>query len=213
MKKNGKFAKRGIATKAMVMILALMLVVGLSVGGTLAWLTATAPTVTNTFTVGDINIDLWEHDYDASKNELTTAKVTSEDTYKVVPGGTSPKDPTLTVEAKSENCYVYVTVENNMVLTDGTAPVATVDVQNTWTQVATSGNKTLYRYNSIVEYAESDQNLAVFTKVTYSSEDITKANIGQLAGKTIVINGYAHQSDNTDQATADAAAKAWAGIA
>lgn len=211
MKKNGKFAKRGVASKAMVMILALMLVVGLSVGGTLAWLTATAPTVTNTFTVGDINIDLWEHDYDAAENELTNTKVTSEDTYKVVPGGTSPKDPTLTVKAKSENCYVYVTVENNMKI--GETTVATVNVQNTWTSVGTSGNKTLYRYNSIVTYAENDQDLAVFTEVTYNSTEITKANISQLSGKTIVINGYAHQSDNTDQATADAAAKAWAGIA
>ncbi len=212
MKKNGKFAKRGIATKGMVMILALMLVVGLSVGGTLAWLTATAPTVTNTFTVGDINIDLWENDFVLSTNTLDTSKkVTAETEYKVVPGGTSPKNPTLTVKAKSENCYVYVTVENNMKIGDAT--VATVDVQNTWTQVATNANKTLYRYNSIVNYAENDQDLAVFTQVTYSGAEITKANISQLSGETIVINGYAHQSDNTDQATADAAAKAWAGIA
>lgn len=210
--KNGKFAKRGVATKAMVMILSLMLVVGLSVGGTLAWLTATAPTVTNTFTVGDITIDLWENDFVLSRNSLDQSKkVTVENDYKVVPGGTSPKNPTLTVNAKSENCYVYVTVENNMKI--GETTVATVDVQNTWNVVGTNGNKTLYRYNSIVNYSESAQNLAVFTQVTYSGTEITKANISQLSGKTIVINGYAHQSDNTNQATADAAAKAWAGIA
>lgn len=207
--KNGKFAKRGVATKAMVMILSLMLVIGLSVGGTIAWLTAETGTVENTFTVGNIIIELWENDFVLSTNSLNTAKkVTAENEYKVVPGGKSPKNPTVTVKAGSEECYVYVTVENNLLLNDGTA-VAKLTFANGWDEVETVGTKTLYRYNTKVT-ATAAQDLPVFTRVTYDGEKITEANIGQLNNDTIIINAFAHQSANTDQDTADAAATKWA---
>ena len=194
---NGKFAKRkGIATKTMFMILAVVLIVGISVGGTLAWLTATTGPVTNTFTVGDINITL---------DETTPAN------YKIVPGGESAKDPTITVLKGSENCYVYVTVENNVVLNGTVVATPNINTNTTnWSVVRTNGNKTLYRYKDVVETnATNDQILPVFTKVSYS-DTITKDNIAALTNTTIVINGFAHQSENTNQNVADAAAIAWA---
>ena len=199
--KNGKFtARRTSGTKALTMLLALTLAVACAVGGTLAWLTATSQTVTNTFTVGDINITLAE---------------TTGTSYKVVPGATVSKDPTVTVEKGSEECYVYAKVTNNLVLDNGTN-VATLNVDSTkWTVVATSGNTTLYRYNQTVNALNADDNVkldAVFTQVTYSGSDITKDNITQLKDKTIVIQAYAHQFANVEQTDADAAAKTWAGI-
>lgn len=194
--KNGKYSKRrGVATKAMVMILSLMLVVGLSVGGTLAWLTATSGTVTNEFTVGDINI--------------TLAETTGED-YKIIPGGKDSKDPTLTVAKESEKCYVYVSVENNVKIGDTVVATPNIDASK-WIQVGTSGNKTVYRYYEVVDASAAAVELAVFTEVSYSP-DITKANIEALTGKTIVINGYAHQSDNTTETVATAAANTHFGI-
>lgn len=192
---NGKFSNRkSVATKTMFMILAVVLIVGISVGGTLAWLTATTGPVTNTFTVGDINITLAE---------------TTPANYKIVPGGESDKNPTITVVKGSENCYVYVTVENNVVLNGKV--VATPDINPTnWSVVQTNVNKTLYRYKNVVATnATNDQTLPVFTKVSYS-DTITKSNIAALTNTTIVINGFAHQSDNTNQSVADAAAIAWA---
>ena len=50
--------------------------------------------VKNTFTVGDINIGL---------TETTTD-------YKMVPGNTIAKDPTVTVKAESEACWLFVKV-------------------------------------------------------------------------------------------------------
>lgn len=210
--KNGKFAKRGVATKAMVMILSLMLVIGLSVGGTIAWLTAETGTVENTFTVGNIIIELWENDFVLSTNSLNTAKkVTAENEYKVVPGGKSPKNPTVTVKAGSEECYVYVTVENNLLLDNNTA-VATLTYATGWTEVKVEGTKTLYRYNTTVNLvnATEDKDVPVFTHVTYADEAITKDNIGQLNGDKIIIKAYAHQAANTTQTVADSAATAWA---
>lgn len=192
---NGKFAKRkGIATKTMFMILAVVLIVGISVGGTLAWLTDTTDSVVNTFTVGDININLAE---------------TTSPNYKIVPGGKSDKNPTITVVKGSENCYVYVTVENNVVLNGKVVATPNINTTN-WNTVKTEGTKTLYRYKDVVETnATDDQNLPVFTEVSYS-ETITKDNIAALTNKTIVINGFAHQSENTNQNVADDAAIAWA---
>ena len=72
----------------------LALVLCCAIGGTLAWLTDKTGPVVNTFTVGDINIDL---------TETTTD-------YKMVPGNTIAKDPKVTVKANSEDCYLFVKV-------------------------------------------------------------------------------------------------------
>ena len=209
--KNGKYAKRGVATKALVVVLAVMMIVGATIGGTIAWLMDTTDTVTNTFTVGDINISLWENDYVSETNTLDTdKKVTEESEYKIVPGASSPKNPTLTIDKGSEKCWVYVTIENNLVLENKTVAAVDIDMSK-WTQIdQTVGNKTLYRYNSEVDASAAAVDVDVFEKVSYDGAAITKANIGSLKDKTIVINGYAHQSANTTRDVADAAATAWA---
>lgn len=200
--------------KILAAALAAVLCVGAGVGGTLAWLTATSGTVTNTFTVGDINIKLDEAPLKADGTLDTAAdrvNANVKDSYKIVPGGTQPKDPTVTVLEKSEKCYVYVSIENNIVLTkDGkSVAVASVDIDTSkWELIGTKDNETVYRYKTVVDAATADVKVPVFANVTYS-DTITKADIGALADKTIVINSFAHQSDNIENVTvADNAAKA-----
>lgn len=87
--------------------LCLMFVVAFaSIGGTIAWLTAQSGEVTNTFTVGDINIKLeetWNTDSDNDgKNDKWEAKL--------VPGTEYAKDPKVTVVANSEPCWLFVEV-------------------------------------------------------------------------------------------------------
>ena len=48
--KHAANRRRGVSTRAFVALLALVLVIGCVAGGTIAWLTATSATVTNTFT-------------------------------------------------------------------------------------------------------------------------------------------------------------------
>lgn len=91
-----KKQKGTISTRMFAALAALVLVLGGAVGGTLAWLTATSDTVVNTFTVGDIDIELTE---------------TTGSEYKLVPGAKVAKDPKVTVKAGSEKCYVFVKVE------------------------------------------------------------------------------------------------------
>lgn len=70
---------------------------GCIVGGSLAWLTARTEPVENIFTIGNIAIDLAE---------------TTED-YKMVPGCSIAKDPTVTVKADSEACWLFIRAEKS----------------------------------------------------------------------------------------------------
>ncbi len=212
--KTGKYMKKSPVT-GIALALVLVLLLGCGIGGTIAWLTAESEEVTNTFAVGKIAIDLNEHEL-GDDGELTekTTKVNNND-YKVVPGTTQKKDPFVTVEAGSEECYVYVTVTNNLMI--GNKTVATLNVDETkWVPIATSGNTTLYRYHQTVDASEETADKViedkVFTTVTYSGADITKDNINQLENKTIVIKAYAYQTAGVDQANADVAVKVLAGI-
>lgn len=95
--RNGKYY-RPARRKSIIMLLALILLVVWTIGGTLAWLTDKTDEVTNTFTTSNINVEL----------EETT------DTYKMVPGWTIKKDPKAKVVTGSEKCYLFVKVEETI---------------------------------------------------------------------------------------------------
>ena len=91
--------------KKIALLMACVMTLCVAIGGTLAWLTAKTDDVTNVFTPSDIKIGLNE-----TKPENKTAKM--------VPGYTITKDPKVTVEVGSEDCYIFVkVVENNNTIT------------------------------------------------------------------------------------------------
>lgn len=105
--------------KTIALILSCVLVLGCAIGGTFAWLTATSGPVTNTFTVGDINITLDESEYVQSTNTLNEnvrIGANEQNIYKMIPGRILPKDPTVTVKAGSEDCWLFVKVAKSNVL-------------------------------------------------------------------------------------------------
>lgn len=114
--RKGKYQKHGVAVKTLVLILTLVLLVGGTVGGTLAWLTASSGPVVNTFTDSDIEIKLEETKKD----------------FKMIPGWTIDKDPLVTVKAGSEDCYVFLKVKeaNNL-----TAYIAYAIDSANWTKL------------------------------------------------------------------------------
>lgn len=196
--------------KLVIAVVALSLALACVVGSTLAFLVAESETVTNTFTYGNIQIELWENPLDADGNFDTDNKNYEGLEYlKVVPGDEVKKNPTVTVKEDSENCYVYVLVTNNLISTaeNAVTPVATLNIKENWISIETSGNSTLYRYTTNPQTA-GDYN--VFDEVSFSG-DLKVADIETLKTieDAIVIKAYAHQSDNTTMAVADEAAKAW----
>ncbi len=182
------------------------LALGLIVAGTLAYLTATADPVTNTFTVGNIAIDLEEPSYDEPDGGT-----------KLYPGATVDKDPTVTVKAGSEKSYVYMLMDNqfNAPQPNGIPDAITFNFHANWVPVQTDGTKTLYRYYQPVDASASAVDIVLtplFTNLYVNSTLVTSDNIDLLDGKTIEIKAYAHQFDTVNEDTADAAARAFFGL-
>ncbi|MBQ8533722.1 MAG: hypothetical protein IJ462_02715 [Clostridia bacterium] len=173
--------------------LAIVLVLCVAVGGTLAYLFDTTDVVVNTFTFGNVDIDLSE---------------TTGTNYKMVPGDTMAKDPKVTVSGNSEDSYVFIEViEANDLDTYVQYAIDT----GVWTKLASETEKEVYyltgNYTSNVadqDYyilaGEGDANLKN-GKVTVSNA-ITKTQIDALNGKSneempkLSFKAYAIQKDN-----------------
>jgi predicted ribosomally synthesized peptide with SipW-like signal peptide len=101
--------------KRLSLALAIVLVAALIVGATLAFLTS-SDEVTNTFTLGDVEIEIEEPGWDP------------EDGEDLLPGDTFVKDPTVTAKTGSANSYMRVTVtlyDTDAEKVDGEYPVIT----------------------------------------------------------------------------------------
>ena len=187
--------------KILVACLCVALAVLTVAGTTLAYLTS-RDSVTNTFTVGKVAITLDE----AKVNDMgvVDATVTSrvkENTYKLMPGHTYVKDPTVHVEAGSEACYVYVKVENGLGNAEGgTAKIAAQIIANGWTALDGVANV----YYKDVAASNTVTDLVVFENFTMA-DTVEATALNVLDGKTIVVTAYAIQKDGTGTA-----AEAWA---
>lgn len=189
--------------KAFALFLALALVVGGVVGGTVAWLTATSDTVTNTFTVGDVAITLDEAKVDENGVAVTPAERVTNNSYKLIPGTVYTKDPTVTVTAGSENCYLFVKFEEI-----GNAPTyityrSTLTAANGWTQ----GDGTTIPAN--VWYREVNKadttrswNLLVDDQIVIKADAVTKDTMTAASGAKLQYTAYAVQKANIDSAAA-----------
>ena len=94
-------------SKALLLTLCAVLLVAASVLGTMAYLTSTAK-VENTFTIGKVEITLDETDVTNPNGPRVKAN-----SYKLMPGTTYTKDPTVTVLKGSEDSYVRMKVTFN----------------------------------------------------------------------------------------------------
>lgn len=194
--------------KATIAVVALALVLCFAIGGTLAWLVDKTDKVVNTFTYGDINIDLWENDYNPENGILDTSKkVTSESDYKMVPGNSMPKNPTVTVEADSEACWLFVKVDES----SNFDTFMTYAIAEGWTQltVDAEGNAiTDLIYYRKVDATTADTDFTVLENNQVSvKEDVTKEmlNADDFVAPTLTFTAYAVQRDSN----ITTAAQAW----
>ncbi len=163
------------------MLVALCLVAALGVGATLAYLTSQSDTVTNTFTIGKVKVALTE--FQKNDQGVRVEKAKGEDGFnytRIVPGATLSKIPVATVLAESEDCYLFVKIDNpNTTITVG-------DLAEGWTAL---GNDYPGVYYRTVDYNKDNaQNFDVFTEVTVSDDINEKATF-----KPINIKAYAIQ--------------------
>ena len=195
--------------KAIVAVVALVLVLCCAMGGTLAWLVDSTTEVKNTFTYGDINISLWEHELNEdgltlSDDVFTGAEQTG---FKMIPGNKIEKDPTVTVKADSEASWLFVKI----VESDKFDDFMTYGVARGWTQltVDAEGNAiTDLIYYREVAATTADTDFAVLANDSVSVRDtVTKDMLkdGVFVAPTLSFTAYAVQRD----ANITTAAQAW----
>ena len=187
--------RRQAKIRKMLLSLSMVLVLALAaVGGTIAWLTDETDTVTNVFTVGNIDIDLAE----------------TKTNFKMIPGEEIEKDPKVTVKGGSENAWVFVEVEEANRLDY----FISYSIDAGWQELKDADGNTVagvyYR-----EYAAQTDNLTwdvltgnkvtVKNSVTKDDMDALQATTSPAPAPTLSFTAYAIQKDGF----ADAAA-AWA---
>lgn len=104
-------AKKNNGTKIVVTLLAVVLLIGCTAGATLAWLMDTTDPVTNTFTVGEVDIELNEHSYNTDDDNKVTTTISNTNEYPLIPGTSYGKDPKVTVLEDSEDCYLFIRIQ------------------------------------------------------------------------------------------------------
>lgn len=95
--------------KSIALVMMAVLLVAASVMGTLAFLTST-DSVKNTFTVGKVAITLDEADVTKDGKPVEGAARVQKNEYKLMPGHTYTKDPTIHVAEGSEPCFIRAKV-------------------------------------------------------------------------------------------------------
>ena len=98
--------------KAVIMFICAVLLVSTTMFATIAYLKS-EDTVNNTFTVGNVQITLDEAEVDLYGTPVEGNNRVKANTYKLIPGHKYTKDPTVTVMANSEDCYVRALVTIN----------------------------------------------------------------------------------------------------
>ena len=178
---------RTVSIKIAALIAAIVLVIGCTAGGTVAWLVSKPAAITNVFTVGNINATLTE--------EATE--------FKIVPGVNITKNPIATVKANSEECYLFVklTEENWPTFTEateaGTTRKVKYEIEEGWTKLEDG----VY-YREVTKSGTADQAFHVLKndQVTVSNT-LTKENVDAITGTPeLTVAVYAVQKEGMGSA-------------
>ena len=193
--------------KFLLMLSSAILLVSISVGATVAYLTDT-DSVKNTFTVGNVQITLDETDVDLYGVKDGDTRVKANE-YKLIPGHQYKKDPTLHVLKGSEDAWVrmLVTVNKHAELKQALeaaglntmidSTTGAVLLQNMvegwditkWDATATVNNDDgsavyEFRYKSIVSAKNAQQDVKLFDNFTLPGAITNKQISGEAEGTT-----------------------------
>lgn len=195
--------------KTLTVLLALVLVIAMSVAGTMAYLTSTDEVV-NTFTVGKVQIKLDEAKANADGSLVPNADRVKANSYKLLPGLTYNKDPMVTVLKGSESSYIKMTVtftkaaELDAIFAPNGADMTSIFngydgtawIYQKVTEDAAADTRT-YEFWYKEKVAAPDANVeldALFDSITVP-DFITNDQLKTIEGMTITVNAYAIQAD------------------
>ena len=179
--------------KKLMTVLALVLVIAMSVAGTVAFLTDTTDPISNTFTVGKVDITLTETfntDTDGDQeNDAWQAQL--------IPGTTYTKDPVVTVTADSEDCWLFVKFEEKNGAATYLNYTSNLTAANGWTQGDGTNIPANVWYRA-VNKADSTKSFHLLDgdTVKIDSTAVTNGTMNDAANAQLVYTAYACQSAN-----------------
>ena len=206
-------------TNALALALCAVLLVVSTVFVTMAFLTD-RDSVQNTFTFGQVGISLDEADVDANgeieagENRESTAGRVHANEYHLIPGHNYVKDPTIHVDDGSENCLLFVKLENGLKDIIASKTIEEQMQGYGWTLIDSTNN--IWAYNKVVA---ENEHIEVFDEFTltdnadvsnYATDKDAQGNVK--GGKTIKVTAYAIQADGFVEDTTvspDDAKNAW----
>ena len=204
--------------KILLMAACAVLLVCISVGATVAYLTNT-DSVKNTFTVGKVEITLDEAKVNADGSLVDNGKTrVKANSYKLLPGHTYTKDPTIHVANDSEPCYLFVKVENGIAAIEGEETIEKYMLGQNWVKLGESHPDIWFRAEDFEEGQtpvpakyNAGSNVVIFPEFTIAESVLggTKpANpaegalyIEDYKAATIKITAYAIQADGFANST------------
>ena len=185
-------------TKALMLVLCAVLLVTASVLGTMAYLTSTDKVV-NTFTVGKVAITLDEAQVKEDGTPVADAARVKQNAYHLLPGHTYTKDPTVHVQANSEDSFIFVKVENGIANYEDRPTIAEQIAARGWTPL--TGVENVY-YKTYTKSAESTD-LPVFGNFTIANHADAADSWNNFSAETkVAVTAYAVQQDGFASAAA-----------
>lgn len=178
--------------KTLTVLLALVLVIAMSVAGTMAYLTSTTGPVTNTFTVGKVEITLDESKVDmyGVVDPDADGRVT-ENSYRLIPGKNYKKDPVVHFQPDSEASWLFVKVENGIETYEAdTKTIASQITANGWTKLTgVTGVDNVYYQQVPANFTDAAVDYKVFQEFTIAD------NADASGTPTVTVTAYAIQAE------------------
>lgn len=205
-------------TKVLLSLACVVMLVAASVMGTMAYLTSKPDTVTNTFTIGKVEITLDEAKVNADGKPVKLVggqdtvvtdpaaadRVTS-NSYNLIPGYEYTKDPTVTVKGGSVDCWLFVSFNENASANYLTY-TSNLTAANGWTQGNNTDIPSTVWYRKVTS-STADQSFKLLDGDKITVKD-TVTGIAQNNTVKLEYTAYAIQLKK-DNATEFLATDAW----
>jgi len=166
-----------------VMLLILVVLLCITLIGTYAYQVYTQDTIKNTFTIGDVSVKLYEK---GDTDNFTEGK-----SYTLERGTLYEKNMVVNVSANSEDCFVYIVMQNDLAPIEAEksnptmgnqnvvkyTPVATQISDNGWTERATQSSDIKIYWKEIdvsTDAGELDFMTEFRTKESFDYDDVRK---------------------------------------
>lgn len=176
--------------KILVTVLCMALIAVGAMAGTMAYFTD-KDAVINTFTVGQVEIELDEAKVTADGVPADGADRVKENTYHLIPGTTYTKDPIVHVDDDSSDCYIYVTVNNQIAEIEGETTVAAQMEELGWKEIAELDGLPVYVFGEKPVSGGTD--VPVFETFTVDGNKANNTLLAEHSQKAIVVTAYAVQ--------------------